>query len=128
MNEFLLNLLSIVLIPVLGVLTTYAVSLIKYKISEVEERVKDERLKKYLGMAEDAIISSVATVGQTYVDALKKENAFTKEAQKAAFNKAKGFALEIIGERATSAVKSELGDAQFAAWVNAKLETAVRNN
>jgi hypothetical protein len=126
MNEFLLNLLSAALIPILGVLTTYAVNLIKLKINDLSERVNDGRLNKYLAIAEDAVTASVNAVSQMYVDALKKENAFTAETQKEAFNKAKDAALAIMGDKAVEAIKCGLDGGEFETWLTAKIETAVR--
>jgi ribosome-binding factor A len=126
MNEILTTTLNVVAIPILGALTAFACAWINQKTKIMQEHIKDDRLKRYLALADDAITSAVSSVSQTYVDALKKENAFTAEAQKEAFAKAKNLTLQILGNKTKEAITAEMANADFAAWLNAKIEQAVR--
>ena len=61
---------------------------------------------------------------QTYVDALKAENAFTKEAQLEALNKAKDTALAVLSPAAVQFIADVYGDLN--AYLIAKIEETVR--
>ncbi|OQB15696.1 MAG: hypothetical protein BWY15_00409 [Firmicutes bacterium ADurb.Bin193] len=119
-------LLTLVVIPLLGVVTKYITAWLSAKTAELQERTSNAKLKKYLGLAENAISSAVAAVSQTYVDALKKENAFTKENQAEAFKLAKDRAMSIMGAETLTALKEELKSAEFEIWLDSKIEEFVR--
>lgn len=72
--------------PLLAILTSYLVQIIKVKTSQIIEKQDNEIYNKYLGMLSDTITTCVIAVNQTYVDALKKKGEFTLEAQKQAFD------------------------------------------
>ena len=72
--------------PLLAILTSYLVQIIKVKTSQIIEKQDNEIYNKYWGMLSDTITTCVIAVNQTYVDALKKKGEFTLEAQKQAFD------------------------------------------
>ena len=86
-TTILTEIFQVCIIPLLGVLTAYLVSFIKKKGDAVTKEVNSDLAKKYLGLLEETVINCVLTTKQTYVDALKDQNAFTAEAQKEAFEK-----------------------------------------
>lgn len=55
-------------------------------------------------------MSSVQTITQTYVESLKKENAFTEEAQKEAFNKCLTLIKDQLTPELTEYIKNNFGD------------------
>ena len=71
--EFITQIMEIVVIPLLGILTTYIVKLVKAKINEISSTKDNELEKKYLSMLNDTITDCVIATTQTYVEALKKE-------------------------------------------------------
>jgi hypothetical protein len=79
--EILTLLLEIVIIPLLGALTVYIVTLLKAKTKEITDKIENDKADKYIYMLSNTITKCVTATNQTYVDNLKKENAFTKEAQ-----------------------------------------------
>ena len=83
--EILQQIFELCVIPLLGILTTYLVKLIRKKNKELDEKVSKEVSRKYIDMLADTITDCVVSTNQTYVDALKEANAFDKEAQKKAF-------------------------------------------
>ena len=119
-------LITVVIIPLLGVATKYITAWIQAQTANLQEKTSNEKLKKYLGLAEDAISSAVSAVSQTYVDALKKTNAFTKENATAAFTLAKEKALAIMGTETLTALKTELKSSEFDIWIDTKIEDFVR--
>ena len=83
----LTQIFEVCIVPLLGLLTGYLVAFIKKKMDAITAETKSELAKKYLNLLEETVVNCVLTTKQTYVDALKKENAFTAEAQKEAFEK-----------------------------------------
>lgn len=73
--------------PLLAILTAYAVQLIKAKMAQLAEKSNNELLNKYTYMLSDTITNCVIAVNQTYVDTLKKQGRFDKDAQKEAFKR-----------------------------------------
>ena len=78
--------MEVVIIPLLGILTAYAVKIINAKMEQISSNRKNELEKKYLNMLSSTITECVMATTQTYVDSLKKQGAFTAEAQKNAFD------------------------------------------
>ena len=84
---YLKDIMQICIIPLLGVLTTFLVVWIKGKTKEVQAKTDNEFLQRCLTVLETTVVNAVLATNQTYVEALKKENAFTLEAQQQAFQK-----------------------------------------
>lgn len=102
----------------------YLVTLINVKNAQLQQQLDNQNARKYMDMACDAVSQAVTYVSQTYVDALKKDGAFTKENQLEAFNMAKGKVLNILGETALKALGEIYGD--FDAWLDTKIEQVCR--
>lgn len=84
---YLNDIMQICVIPLLGVLTAFLVVWIKGKTKEVQAKTDNEFLQSCLAVLETTVVNAVLATNQTYVEALKKENAFTLEAQEQAFKK-----------------------------------------
>ena len=88
MDSILLQqIFQVCVIPLLGVLTAFVVALIKSKINNINAKTNNELLKSTLSTVETIVVNAVVATNQTYVDALKGQNAFDAEAQKVAFQK-----------------------------------------
>jgi hypothetical protein len=83
----LYKVIEIAIIPLLGVLSAYVIKFINSKSAQLAAKAENEKAVKYINVVNDTITSCVLATSQTYVEALKKENAFTEEAQKEAFQK-----------------------------------------
>lgn len=77
----LIQIFQVCIIPLLGVLTAWLCAFVNIKIDEIKNRTADTTQKKYLDMLNNTIVDCIEATNQTYVDALKKEGTFTKEAQ-----------------------------------------------
>ena len=123
MNEHLQQILAAA-VPVLCLLITaggaYLVALIRKATEALKQKADNETARKYIDMAYGAVNKAVMATAQTFVDALKKEGAFTKEKQIEAFNMAKNTALEILGNEAIAALDEIYGD--FDTWINTLIE------
>ena len=97
-------------IPLLGVLTAYAVSFIRAKTSELKTNHSNELLGKYVTMLSDTVCDCVIATNQTYVETLKNKNAFDEEAQKTAFEKTYNAVISILSAEAKEYLTSIYGD------------------
>lgn len=84
---YLNDIMQVCIIPLLGVLTAFVVVWIKGKTKEVQAKIDNEFTQSCLTVLETTVVNAVLATNQTYVEALKKENAFTLEAQEQAFKK-----------------------------------------
>ena len=88
MNEQTLNLLfTVVIIPLLGALTTFAIKFLNAKANEIKGKTNNERAQYYMDMILSTVTDCVIATNQTYVESLKKAGSFDTKAQKEAFQK-----------------------------------------
>lgn len=106
----LYEILQVCIIPLLGVLTAFIVNYIKSKTKQVNDKIDNDILEKYLTMLSETVAECVIATNQTYVEALKKENCFTEEAQKEAFQKTYNAVLEILADDVKEYLTSIYGD------------------
>lgn len=111
-------------VPILCLLITaggaYLVALLHKKTAQLQQELDNETASKYMNMACDAVTQAVTCTAQTYVDALKAENGFTKGKQIAAFEMARNKTKQILGNVALEALDEIYGD--FDAWLDTKIE------
>jgi len=127
MTEFLQQ-LAAACIPILCLLITaggaYLIALLRKKTAQLQQEVDNKTANKYIGIASEAVSQAVAFVAQTYVDALKDDNAFTKDRQLEAFTMAKDKVLQILGDTAIDALNEIYGDLDL--WLTTKIEQECR--
>lgn len=85
--ETLNPILTELLCAVLTFLLTYLITLVRKKKKALQAGIDSDLAHKYLDMLENTIVDCVKATNQTYVETLKKNNAFTKEAQEEAFER-----------------------------------------
>ena len=121
MEPELLGLLSsifeVCIIPLLGVLTAYAIAFLKAKKEEILAKIETNRSQeekelasKYLNMVEKTVADCVMATNQTYVDSLKAEGKFDADAQKVAFNNTLNAVLAILSVDAKNYLTQIFGD------------------
>ena len=123
---FLTEFIKICVIPLLGLLTTYFINFIKIKSNEIMLKIENDTADKYVALLTDTISACVLATNQTYVETLKKENAFTAEAQKIAFEKTYNAIMAILSEDAKKYFISMYGDLN--AYLITKIEAEVQLN
>lgn len=119
----LYQILEVCIIPLLGVLTAFLIKLINMKSAEIQNKVDNETADKYIAMLADTITACVIATNQTYVEALKKENAFTAEAQKEAFNLTFNAVMAVLTDDARDYLTEIYGD--LTAYITTKIEAEV---
>lgn len=108
--EILTQLFQIVIFPLLGAITLYLISLINAKKKELQDKINNEKFKKYLDMLDETITSCVIATTQTYVQSLKEQGKFDAEAQKTALNKTFSAVMAILSEDAKEYLQEGISD------------------
>ena len=122
----LYQVLEVCVIPLLGLLTAYVIKFINAKSAELQAKVENDTADKYIAMLDSTICACVIATTQTYVDALKKDNAFTKEAQVEAFNLTFNAVMSVLTDEAKKYLTSIYGDLN--AYITNKIEAEVQIN
>lgn len=125
-KTLLYEIVEVCIIPLLGILTAYAVKFINVKSGEIQNKTKNDNIDKYIAMLNDTISACVTATHQTYVSALKKENAFTAEAQKEAFKITFDAVKNILTDDAKKYLVEAYGDLD--AYITNKIENEVNMN
>ena len=108
--EPLQTLFQVVLFPLLGTLTIFAIKLLNAKSAELQQKVDNDTADKYIAMITETVEQCVIATNQTYVEALKKAGKFDAEAQKEAFNKTLKAVLAILSSDAKEYIIAATGD------------------
>lgn len=108
--QLLNQIFSLCIVPLLGVLTTFVVALLRKKAKELDTTIDNDLLNKYVQMLIEIVISCVITTNQTYVDELKDKNAFDEEAQAKAFRMTYENVMSLLNEQAKKVLKEAYGD------------------
>jgi len=101
---------TVVLIPLLGIVTKYFIQFINIKAAELKQKKEDALYQKYIDMLNTTIVNAVTTTTQTYVNSLKSQGKFDAEAQAEAFNKTYQSVISVLGEEAQTYLSSAIGD------------------
>lgn len=124
--EILNEIFRVCIVPLLGVLTAYAVKYIKAKSAEISTNQENVIISKYVGLLAETISDCVIATNQTYVDALKEQNAFDEEAQLNAFKKTYEAVMAVLSEDAKEYLAHVYGD--LSAYITARIEAEVKAN
>lgn len=77
-------------------------------------------------MVYDTVVKCVIATNQTYVEALKKNGAFTKEAQEEAFNRTMDAVLAVLSDEAKDYIIAATGDLNT--YLTQLIEAEVNDN
>lgn len=124
--NILQQIFELCIIPLFAIITRSLVIYISTKKDELKNKTDNELAKKYLDLLNDTIANCVIATNQTYVEALKKENAFTADAQKAAFEKTYQAVIATLSEEAQKYLPEVVGDLQT--YITQKIEASVNQN
>ena len=124
--NLLADIFEVCIIPLLGVLTAYAVKYIKVKSMEITEKADNALVDKYTLMLADTISACVLATNQTYVESLKKQGNFDAEAQKVAFNMTLNAVMSILSDDAKDYLSEVFGDLN--SYITSQIEASVNMN
>ena len=122
--EILYKIFEVCLIPLLGVLTTFAIKWLYAKEAEVVNKIDNNIADKYAGMVFETIRDCVSATTQTYVDTLKKEGAFDLAAQKTALQTTLNSVLAILTDDVKEYLITAYGDLNT--YLITKIEAEVK--
>ena len=108
--HFLEEIFAVCLFPLLGIATAALIAFVREKMAEGRDMVKTDLAAKYLYMLEATVIDCIKATNQTYVNALKDQNAFDAEAQKHALSLTKDAVLKILSADAKNYLNNFVGD------------------
>lgn len=117
LNSLLFALLTVAIPFVLNQIVPYIKVLIKN-----QNIINDNTI---LSNALDDVMDAVLYVNQIYVDALKKEGAFTEQAQSEAFKLAYNEAIKVMSEEAKEIISKT--NESVDEWLYKQIEIAVNN-
>lgn len=122
--DLLYDIFKVCIIPLLGVLTSYGIKWLRTKETEVLNQINNDTGDKYVAMLFDTIEICVRATTQTYVDSLKKQNAFDAAAQKVAFQMTYDAVTAVLTDEARTYLTSIYGDLN--AFITTKIEAEVK--
>ena len=120
------QIVEVCIIPLLGVLTAYIVKFVQSKSAQLQATTENEIADKYISLLSDTITKCVIATNQTYVDSLKKQNAFTKEAQEEAFKKTLASVEAVLSDDAKTYIQETFGNLET--YLTTQIEAAVNQN
>lgn len=124
--EMLSDIFEVCILPLLAVLTGYAVQFIRAKSAETAARTENELAQKYIKMIEKTITDVIIATNQTYTNALKEQGKFDEEAQKIAFQKSFDAIMAILSDDAKEYIISTTGDINI--YLTQMIEAEVSKN
>ena len=120
MNEIIINIISVVVTSiVLPLISIAGAKLIQF----INSKIKNNKAADLLTTATTIVINAVRSVFQTYVEALKKEGSFNKDAQIIALNKAKDIALTQMTDEVKDYLFTTYGGLD--SWVDTNIEATI---
>lgn len=127
MSNEIMNLVeTLVLAPLVVAISSFLIALLRQQTAKIEGKIKDEKAKRLLEIAEGVVTQAVTSVTQTYVDGLKADGEFTKEAQRAAFEQSKEKIYALLTNETTQAIQDNYGSMEE--WIKTKIEETVNKN
>ena len=118
-NDVLIEVVNLVFKAIILLAIPYVSYLFKQKI-------KNDRVQKLILKGEEFVQNSVNMVQQTFVDSLKKEGKFDKEAQTEAFKMCWTNWMEMASDEVKEAISTEVGDLSI--WLETMIESLVAEN
>lgn len=124
--EYIMPTLGTLLAGVLSALGGFLIVYINKKKKALQESIDSDIADKYIEKIAITITDCVVATNQTYVEALKKEGAFTKEAQEQAFWKTYNNVITILGNDCIEYLQNITTDVQT--YLMNKIEAEVNLN
>ena len=122
--EILKDILYIVTTTAIPVLITYLCKFLYEKWTEGRVKIENEKVSTTLDNVVKMVLDVVETTNQTFVDELKKNGEFTKEAAAEAFNISKEKALKMLSNDAAEIITKVYGDIDV--YLDTLIEATVR--
>lgn len=113
-----------ILLSALGVIITgLATWLSTYIVKLLNEKIKDKQFARWLSQIIEIITNAVKCTYQTYVEALKDKNMFTKEAQEEALKRTLQSVKSQLSQESIKFIEDNFGDVEK--WLIEKIESII---
>ena len=122
--ELIRNLLYIFITACVPVLTTYLCKFLYTKWTESKANIQNEQIRDTLDKVTNMVLDVVQSTNQTYVDELKKNGQFTKEAAEEAFNKSRDTAILMLSDDAIEIINDVYGNVDV--YLDTLIESLVK--
>ena len=127
MSQELLNIIeTCVVAPLCIAVSAFVIAFINKATAKIKANTKTEQANDLIDKVNKITNSAVITVTQTYVDGLKKDGVFDKEAQEQAFEKAKESVMSMITSEMVDVIKNTYTD--FDEYIKTQIESCIANN
>lgn len=113
MELLLQQIFEVCIIPLLGILTKFAVEYLVAKRDEAKANTDSATTRKYIDMLYSTVADCVVATNQTYVNALKDKDIFDESAQKAAFELTFDAVLNVLNKDTKDYLNNLTGDANL---------------
>ena len=123
LQEFLSVLIQAIVTVSIPIISTFVIQLLRAKAEQVKTAASNDTVKRYINEAANAVGTSVLYVSQTFVDALKTQDKWTKENQVEALNIAIRQAKALLSDEAANFLANTYGD--ITKWLKAQIEAEV---
>lgn len=121
--DWLTFIIGIIILVIFSLGSIYFLTWIKMKKQELLAKTKNETAKKYIELLDTTITECVLATNQTFVETLKKEGSFDKEAQKKAFKQTYDAVTTILPDDVTKYLNETVSDVN--AYLTNKIEASV---
>ena len=122
--DVIIDLLDAIAPYVISAIATLIVLGIQKGVNYLQDKLNSEMANRYLEIAEKTVTDCVMSTNQTYVDSLKNNGAFDKEAWTTAFEKSKNKILKLLSDAQKEVIVEVYGDLD--AWLNTQIEAKVK--
>lgn len=125
-TELIAQIFEICIIPLLAILTRYAVKYFQAKVDDLSAATENNTIAKYAQLIATTVENCVITTNQTYVDSLKEQGKFDADAQKIAFDKTLTAVLAVLSEDAKTYIQETTSDINV--YLTQLIEAEVNKN
>ena len=122
--EFVKDLFYIVVTAAVPVITAYVCKFLYAKWTEGKVKIENEKISNTLDNVVTMVLDVVEATNQTFVDELKKNDSFTKEAAAEAFKISKDKALAMLSIEAAEIITEVYGDVSI--YLDTLIEATVK--
>lgn len=122
-QEIINSVFKVCVIPLLAIAVEALIKFIRLKQQQFVANKDNQLLIKYTNLLTDTITDCVRATNQTYVDALKEQNAFDAEAQKIALQKTYDAVMNILSKEAQAYLSTIYSD--LSTYVFNRIESEV---
>lgn len=110
MQEFLTTLIQSIVAAAIPVIVAFVSRWLNIKAKQTKEAINSDLADRYIDEAQNAVITAVEMISQTFVDGLKADGNFIESNQKKALAMALSKAKELLTSEASKFLTNAYGD------------------